>query len=136
MTHKITIDGTRFSTLEGFYDEMDRLLTRDLSWKTGHNMDAFHDLLRGGFGVHEDGESIGFIWTHSGKSRRDLGYEATASHWKKVLQKCHPTNREAVAQKIRAAQNREGETLFDMIMGEILDKSDEYDHTLILDDKD
>lgn len=134
MTHRLTIDGTRFSTLEGFYDEMDRLLTRDLSWKTGQNMDAFHDLLWGGFGVHEPGESIEFTWTHANKSRRDLGYEATAAHWQGILERCHPTDRGAAAQKPERAQNGVGKTLFEMLVDEILDKRDGYDHTLILEE--
>lgn len=40
---KVVIDGNEFSDLEGFYTEMDKLLTKDLGWKTGHNMDAFND---------------------------------------------------------------------------------------------
>lgn len=135
MKHKITIDGTHFSTIDEFYNEIDKLLTRNLSWKTGHNMDAFHDLLRGGFGVHEIGERIEFYWVHSNKSRQDFGYEATALYWERILQRCHPTNYQKIALKINAAQNHEGETLFDIIIGEILDKRDWYDHILILDNE-
>ncbi len=135
MGYKITIDGNAFSTLDEFYDEMARLLTRDLTWRPGHNMDALHDLLRGGFGVHEVGESIEFCWTHAGKSRRDFGYGATAAYWEKLLQKCHPTNRAGIMQKLEAAQKHEGPTLFDIITGEILDKEDWYDHRLELVDE-
>ncbi len=133
---KITIDGTRFSTINGFYDEMERLLTKDLSWRTGHNMDAFHDLLRGGFGVHDVGEGIEFYWVHSEKSRRDLGYEATILYWEDILGKCHPTNRELVKAKIEDAKNHKGNTLFDIIVRQILYKDDWYDHTLCLDNED
>ena len=49
----IVIDGDKFSDLEGFYSEIDKLLTKDLEWKTGHNMNAFNDLLRGGFVLPE-----------------------------------------------------------------------------------
>ena len=132
---KITIDGARFSTLEEFYDEIDRLLTKDLTWKTGHNMSAFHDLLRGGFGVHEYGEKIAFTWTHAAKSRQDFGYEATVGYWERFLQRCHPTNRGWVQKNIRAAQNGEGPTLFELPVNEILDKEDDYDHSLSLDDE-
>lgn len=135
MKYKITIDGTHFSTLDEFYNEIDKLLTRNLSWKTGHNMDAFNDLLRGGFGVHEVGEGIEFYWIHSNKSRQDFGYEATSLYWKRILQKCHPTNYKKVTLKLNAAQNHEGETLFDIIVSQILNKNDWYDHTLILDDE-
>jgi hypothetical protein len=47
----IYINGNNFSGMEGFYDEIDRVLTKDLDWKTGHNLNALNDLLRGGFGV-------------------------------------------------------------------------------------
>ena len=67
------LDGTRFSDMEGFYDEIDRLLTKGLDWETGHNLDAFNDLLRGGFGVHEYGEPIRIKWTNYRKSKKDLG---------------------------------------------------------------
>ena len=129
---KITIDGNNFDSLDGFFDEMERLLTKALSWRTGHNFDAFHDLLRGGFGVHEYGEAIDFTWTSSEKSRNDLGYDATKRYYEKLLEKCHPTNREAVSRKIESAENRRGKTLFDIIVEDINDKSSVYDHTLEL----
>ncbi|GEP96124.1 barstar family protein [Chitinophaga cymbidii] len=69
----IIIDGNRFSDLEGFYSEIDRVLTKGLDWRTGHNLDAFNDLLRGGFGVHEYEEPIRLVWENSEKSREELG---------------------------------------------------------------
>ena len=69
---RIVIDGSRFSDIGGFYDEMEHILTKDLSWRTGRNMDAFHDLLRGGFGVFEYGESVDFFWIHSEKSSASM----------------------------------------------------------------
>ena len=72
---QITIDGNNFSNEEEFYSEIDKLLTRDLSWKTGHNLDAFNDILRGGFGVHDPGEELIITWVNAGKSRKELGEE-------------------------------------------------------------
>ena len=72
---EITIEGNNFNNLEGFYSEIDKLLTRDLNWKTGHNFAAFNDLLRGGFGVHEYGEEIIVKWINYEKSKKDLGNE-------------------------------------------------------------
>lgn len=71
------LDGNDFDDLEGFYREIDRLLTRNLTWQTGHNLDALLDLLRGGFGVHEYGEPILIKWKHFDKSKADLGAQAT-----------------------------------------------------------
>jgi len=70
---KIIIDGNNFNDLNGFYCEIDKLLTKDLNWKTGHNFAAFNDLLRGGFGVHDDGEELIIKWINYDKSKNDLG---------------------------------------------------------------
>ena len=129
---KIIIDGAKFSTLEEFYTEIDRLLTKDLTWRTGHNMDAFHDLLRGGFGVHEYGEGVDFVWVNSDKSRQDFGYEATVQYWERLAERCHPTNRERMLEKAKHARKCQGETLFDILTGQILSKNSVYAHTLIL----
>lgn len=66
------IDGNNFTDLEGFYIEIDRLLTKNLNFKTGHNYDAFNDIVRGGFGVF-DNEPITIRWMNYGKSKKDLG---------------------------------------------------------------
>lgn len=70
----IIINGENFSDLESFYDEIDKVLTKNLTWQTGHNLDAFNDLLRGGFGVYEYKEPINLIWKNTLKSKADLGY--------------------------------------------------------------
>lgn len=37
---EFTLDGNNFNDIDGFYNEIDKLLTKDLKWKTGHNLDA------------------------------------------------------------------------------------------------
>lgn len=70
---EIVIDGDKFSTADGFYEEMARLLTKDVNFVPGKNLDALNDLLRGGFGVHAYGEPLTLRWLHSEKSRQELG---------------------------------------------------------------
>ena len=69
----VTINGDNFTDLETFYDEIDRVLTKNLDWQTGHNLDACNDLLRGGFGVYEYEEPVKLIWTSFSNSRKHLG---------------------------------------------------------------
>ena len=121
---QIVIDGNNFSDEEGFYDEINRLLTRDLTWKTGHNPAAFNDLLRGGFGFHEYGEELEIKWINADKSRKDLGYDETVRFWEQRLATCHPSNRETVQKRIEDAKNHSGETLFDLFVSIILDNED------------
>jgi len=51
------------------------VLTKDLDWKTGHNLNAFNDLLRGGFGVYEYEEPVKLVWTNFSNSKKTLGQE-------------------------------------------------------------
>ena len=68
-----TIDGRRFSNMAGFYDEVERVFTFGLDWKIGRNLNAFNDILRGGFGRHEYGQPIHIQW---------LAYDpSTSSGW-------------------------------------------------------
>ncbi|MFT4526289.1 MAG: RNAse (barnase) inhibitor barstar [Bacteroidia bacterium] len=69
----VTIDGNSFLSFIGFYKEAERALTKDLKYRTGGNLDAFNDLLSGGFGVHEYDEPIKLVWTSFQKSREHLG---------------------------------------------------------------
>ena len=75
----LTINGDNFSDLDGFYDEIDRILTKDLDGKTGHNLNAYNDLLRGGFGVHEYEEPIVLKWLNYKKSKYELGADLILS---------------------------------------------------------
>ena len=75
MREVFPIDGRRFSNMAGFYDEVERVFTFSLDWKTGRNLNAFNDILRGGFGRHEYGQPIHIQWLSYEKSVRDLGKE-------------------------------------------------------------
>lgn len=73
MREKFIIDGRNFSTLKGFYDEVEQVFTFNLDWKIGRNLDAFNDILRGGFGRHPYGAAILIQWLYYEKSERELG---------------------------------------------------------------
>jgi hypothetical protein len=112
----LIVDGGSFSDFEGFGREFSRLL-RDWTWNG--NLDAFNDILRGGFGTPENGWV--FRWVGSDLSRAALGHEATVRWLEDVLDRCHPSNRADVRKRIDAARRGEGPTLFDMIVEIIRD---------------
>lgn len=85
------------------------------STQYGGNLDAFNDVLRGGFGSPEGGFVL--RWKNSEASKHNLGYDETISFLERKLETCHPTNIEYVRQDLALARNREGETLFDIICG-------------------
>jgi RNAse (barnase) inhibitor barstar len=106
------IDASRFTTLEGFFEEIGRVLIPDRVW--GHNLDAFNDILRGGFGTPAEGFTI--EWRSHTLSRERLGYEETIRQLKRRLEKCHPQNRDSVSTDLTLAQSHVGPTVFDWLI--------------------
>jgi RNAse (barnase) inhibitor barstar len=106
------IDGTDFASLEDFFDEISRKLIPDASW--GRNLDAFNDVLRGGFGTPKDGFVL--RWKNSQISRERLGYAETIRQLQSRLARCHATNRYGVAEDLAAAEAHRGETVFDWLV--------------------
>jgi RNAse (barnase) inhibitor barstar len=106
------IDGARFTTLEGFYEEVSRILIPGHAW--GHNLDAFNDILRGGFGIPVDGFRL--VWKNHDVSREALGHIETARQLDMRLQRCHPSNRTRVAADLAAARDGHGATTFDWLV--------------------
>jgi RNAse (barnase) inhibitor barstar len=62
------LDGRNMTSLARFYDEVDRVMQL-ADW--GHNLDAFNDILRGGFGTPEGGFVLKI--THSARARSSIG---------------------------------------------------------------
>jgi RNAse (barnase) inhibitor barstar len=105
------IDGERFSTLEEFYDEIDRVMNL-APW--GRNLNAFNDVLRGGFGTPEEGFTI--RWKNHAVSKDRFGYAGTARQLELQLGHCHPTSRGSILEALELAKAQRGETIFDWLV--------------------
>jgi len=66
------INGNKFKTPKAFYKYTEELFTYGLNWETGRNLDAFADLLSGGFGQHDCDEKIKVVWINMKKSKDNL----------------------------------------------------------------
>lgn len=109
----IEIDGLSFDSLAGFFDVFGAAVLGSTEYVS--NLDAFNDVLRGGFGSPDGG----FIlrWKNSGVSRDKLGYGETIKFIERKLNTCHPSNVASVLDDLQLARNHQGETLFDIICG-------------------
>ena len=58
---KFIINGKKFSDMTGFYNEVQLVLTKKFMG-FGKNLDAFDDILYGGFGKFDENEEIVLIW--------------------------------------------------------------------------
>jgi len=112
---RVHFDGSRFQDLNGFYDEASRiLLAPGTFW--GRNLDAFADILHGGFpGPLMDGQVI-LVWERSDKSALDLGYPATVAWLEGRLPRVHPTGRASWVLRLEEARRSRGPTLFDQLV--------------------
>ncbi len=69
----ICIDGRNIHTLNDFFEQIEQKLTYKTNFKTGRNLNAFKDLLGGGFGLHEYAEPLHIVWIYAEESRQSLG---------------------------------------------------------------
>lgn len=106
------IDGNRFSTLEGFYEEISRVVIPGADW--GRNLDAFNDILGGGFGTPDEGFTL--HWKNHRASLDQLGYPETIRQLELRLARCHPANRVSVAAELARARDGAGPTVFDWLV--------------------
>ena len=122
MIKTFTIDSDCFSNLAEFHDEVQRVLTDDFK-RYGKNLDAFNDILRGGFNRFEYGENIKLIWKNSSKSKRDLDFPETVKYHKDNLTRVHPSNIDSAKKLLEEAEKSQGPTLFDIII-EIIQRNE------------
>ena len=106
------IDGANFTTLEGFYDEIERVLIPSKAW--GRNLDAFNDILRGGFKTPDNGFVL--RWRNSDQSRARLGFAETVRQLEQRLSAAHKSNRSSIEHEIKQAKSEHGSTVFDWLV--------------------
>lgn len=106
------VDGDRFSTLSECALEFTKALSLTIPWEG--NLDAFDDILHGGFGTPDEGFIL--VWRNSGLSQQRLGYRETVPWLEEQVRSSHPSNMEHFQKLIASAQNQEGETLFDRLV--------------------
>lgn len=111
----ISINGSHFSDLTGFYEEVSGVLMKDVDWEVG-TLDGFDDILYGGFGVFENNEKIKLIWKESEKSKDDLGIYATRDFYERKIKQGKPFNVELIQQKLDQLVSGKGQTLFEILI--------------------
>jgi RNAse (barnase) inhibitor barstar len=112
MKPSVEIDGLRFTTLEEFFDEVSEIVVPGTDW--GRNLDAFNDILRGGFGTPEGGFVL--VWQKHEFSRTRLGYTETIRQLGFHLDRCHPTSMPHVRNQLEMASKSQGATVFDWLV--------------------
>ena len=106
------LDGSAFSTLEEFAHYFSKTVLDGHEWRG--NLDAFNDILRGGFGTPDEGFVL--RWKNHDLSRERLGHQETARRLERLLTTCHPSNVPGIQRRLSLAESGVGPTLFDEIV--------------------
>lgn len=115
------INGSHFSNLEGFYEEVSTVFMKDADWKVG-TLDGFNDIL---YGIETD-----ITWKNSQKSKEDLGFNVTKEFYENKIRQGKPFNVQLIQQKLDKLIDGNGQTLFEILI-EIIESHKNI--TLILD---
>jgi RNAse (barnase) inhibitor barstar len=115
------IDGQHFATLDDFYEEIGRVLIPGQQW--GRNLDAFNDILS--WPSLEAGEPYLLTWKNAALSKQRLGHAAMTEKLEQMLRTCHQSNVPSVTERLQAAREGKGPTLFDWLV-EIIRENKEY----------
>lgn len=116
MKKQISIDGNLIHDIPSFFEEINRVFMQSENWKIGASLDAFNDLLYGGFGLIKNAEPIDLIWINLEASRQALGYAVTKAYYREKLKPGSPYNREFFENKLAELESGSGETYFDIVL--------------------
>lgn len=117
----ITIDGNRFDDIQGFYEEINRIFMADEAWQLGESLDAFNDLLYGGYGALKGAETVVLHWKNIEKSRADLGTDATRRWLTAKLAQPGHFNLSSIQAQINALDHGVGPTYFEILLNILAD---------------
>lgn len=116
MVKQIEIDGNSINDIASFYEEINRVFMIGESWVIANSLDAFNDVLYGGYGVLQGTQSVELVWHHIDHSRKALGYQTTRAYYLGKLRPGSPYNKKLFAEKLEALESGMGETYFDSVM--------------------
>jgi len=115
----LTLDGTRIHDIASFYDEVNRVFMAAEDWQLGHSLDAFDDLLYGGYGALDGDAPVTLVWTAFERSREALGAGTTRA-WLQGKRDSGRYDSARMQRELEALDAGTGPTYFDIVL-EIID---------------
>ncbi|WP_341021080.1 barstar family protein [Brevundimonas diminuta] len=111
----LIIEGRNIHGIASFYDEINRVFMADEDWKLGPSLDAFDDLLYGGYGALKGDAPVILIWREMERSQEHLGRDATRTHYLTKLDHPERFNIEHIRRDLDILEREGGPTYFDIV---------------------
>ena len=118
---QIIIEGKNIQDIPSFYKEINRVFMQNEDWELGESLDAFDDLLFGGFGMLKGMPNIQLIWNNSTLCSHTLGYDTTRAYYLKKLAPGTPFSKSYHQRKLTELEAGNGQTYFQIIQNIISD---------------
>jgi len=113
---ELTLDGNRIHDIPSFYDEVNRVFMQGMDFTLGPSLDAFNDVLYGGYGAIRGNEPIVLKWLYFEKNKEDLGAAATIAFYRAKLEQPETFNSEWAWKKLDELERGEGQTYMDILL--------------------
>lgn len=123
MKKEIIINGSRIHDKTSFYEEINRKFMQNESWQLAESLDAFDDLLYGGFGAIREKEEITLIWENFEANREALGTEFTISYYQEKLKYPDDFDSSVIQKRLDALKEGKGQTYFEILQEIIAEHS-------------
>lgn len=112
----LIIDGRNIRDIPSFYDEVNRVFMAGEDWRLGHSLDAFDDMLYGGYGAIAGTEPVRLCWRGFEESRFTLGLPATRDFLQQKLARPHLFDTVRVTRQLDALEQGTGQTYFEILL--------------------
>lgn len=116
MSKQIIIDGNQIHDIKSLYEEINLKFMQGEDWQLGESLDAFDDLLYGGFGAIKGDEPINLVWKNFENNREVLGFDLTLNFYENKLKQPQIFNKKIIEDKIQKLKNTGRDTYFDIIL--------------------
>src|SRR5690606_709325 len=115
MINKFIINGAAITDIPSLYVEVNRVFMKNVDWQLGQSLDAFNDLLYGGFGAIDACIKNEIIWLDANQSKSALGFQTTIAYYQNKLSPGSPFNKELFLEKIEELKAGNGKTYYEII---------------------
>lgn len=115
MKKEFVIDGNRIKDKSSLYEEINRKFMQEESWKLAESLDAFDDLLYGGFGAIKEKEEIKIVWLNFDSNKEAFGLDFTRNFYKEKLEQPENFDSKLVRRQLDDLERGEGQTYFEII---------------------
>ena len=115
-TYRIYLEGKKITDIDSFYKQINKQLMLEEDWEIAASLDAFDDLLYGGFSKWKDYDQLEIVWEDIEISRQHLDFDTTIKYYQSKIYPGSPYNQSLFRQKINDLENCNGQTYFDLLM--------------------